>query len=215
MGLESAAQALSREAALPLTPSVQERIWRGIELGVAIIGLGLFLLLLPFLALAIWLDSPGPILYRQTRVGYQGRPFEMWKLRTMRVDAEADGRARWAAPNDPRVTRVGRWLRRSRLDELPQLWNVLRGEMSLVGPRPERPEIEEELRRRIPGHERRYGVKPGIFSLSMFHVGYVDSLEKARERLAYDLRYIAQRSLRLNLELTVRGVLYGFGLRSR
>jgi len=215
MALEVRSWGARWKAACPGKTGLQEWICRAIELSVAILGLGILFLLLPFLALAIQLDSPGPVFYGQIRVGYQGRPFKLWKLRTMRVDAEADGQPRWAAPDDPRVTRVGRWLRRSRLDELPQFWNVLRGEMSLVGPRPERPEIEEELRKHIPGHEKRYQVKPGIISLSMFHTGYVDSLEKARKRLNDDLLYISHQSLSLNLKLMARGFLYSVQLRSR
>ncbi|WP_448592801.1 sugar transferase [Thermoflexus hugenholtzii] len=205
----------AREKAAFLRRSLEDGLWRLFELTLAIIGLALLLALLPALALTIRLDSPGPVFYRQWRVGYRGRPFLIWKLRTMYTDAEADGRARWAVPEDPRVTRVGRWLRRHRLDELPQVLNVLKGEMSLVGPRPERPEIEVELRKRIPGHERRYEVRPGIFSLSMLHVGYVDSLEKARARLHDDLLYISQRSLRMNLRILGQGLAHSFRGQSR
>lgn len=204
-----------REQAAFLQRSLEEGLWRLLELTLALIGLALFLAMLPALAIAIRLDSPGPVFYRQWRLGYRARPFRIWKLRTMYKDAEADGRARWAMPEDPRVTRVGRWLRRHRLDELPQVLHVLKGEMSLVGPRPERPEIEAELRKYIPGHERRYEVKPGIFSLSMLHIGYVDSLEKARARLEEDLFYISRRSLRTNLRILGQGLVHSLRGRSR
>lgn len=203
------------ERAAFLREALEEGLWRLLEIALALFGLLLLAVLLPPLAIAIRLDSPGPIFYRQWRVGYRGRPFRMWKLRTMCAEAEADGRARWAMPDDPRVTRVGRWLRRHRLDELPQVLHVLKGEMSLVGPRPERPEIEAELRRHIPNHERRYEVRPGIFSLSMLQVGYVDSLDKARARLQSDLLYISRRSLRTNLSILARGLMESLRGRSR
>jgi lipopolysaccharide/colanic/teichoic acid biosynthesis glycosyltransferase len=205
----------AREKAALLQRSLEEGLWRLLELSLALIGLALLFAMLPVLAIAIRLDSPGPVFYRQWRVGHRGQPFRIWKLRTMYKDAEADGRARWAAPEDPRVTRVGRWLRRHRLDELPQVLNVLKGEMSLVGPRPERPEIEAELRKHIPGHERRYEVKPGIFSLSMLHVGYVDSLEKARARLHMDLLYISHRSFWTNLRILGQGLAHSLRGQSR
>src|SRR5262245_2085757 len=122
------------------------------DAAVALIGLALMAPALLVSALAILLDSPGPVLYWQERVGWNGHPFRLVKLRTMVTDAEADGQAMWARQRDPRVTRVGAFLRRSRLDEVPQLWNVLRGEMSLIGPRPERPEFMALLSSRLPAY---------------------------------------------------------------
>lgn len=166
-------------------------------------------------ALAVRLDSPGPIFFRQRRVGRNGRPFEMVKFRTMAVDAETRG-AQWAQRNDPRVTRVGRHLRRFRIDELPQLWNVLRGEMDLVGPRPERPEFVEQLRRRIPFYDLRHIVAPGITGYAQVKYPYAASVEEAKEKLQYDLYYVRHLSILLDiyiLLLTARVVLFGRGAR--
>jgi lipopolysaccharide/colanic/teichoic acid biosynthesis glycosyltransferase len=166
-------------------------------------------------ALAIKLDSRGPVLYAQDRVGAQGRPFRMLKLRTMRVDAEPSG-ARWATKDDPRVTRVGRLLRRFRVDELPQLLNVLRGDMGVIGPRPERPEFVAELRQRIPYYDLRTLVPPGITGWAQICYPYAASLEEAREKLHYDLYYVKHLSVRLDLTIlfhTAKVVLFGRGAR--
>jgi lipopolysaccharide/colanic/teichoic acid biosynthesis glycosyltransferase len=162
---------------------------RAIDIVFALIGLSLLGLLLPFLALAIYVDSPGPIFYRQRRAsvlrgkGKSGRyafePFGMLKFRSMRVDAEAGTGAVLAGENDPRVTRVGRFLRRTRLDELPQFWNVLRGDLSLVGPRPERPELLENLTLAIPFFEERMrDCKPGITGLAQISLTYSGAAPK-------------------------------------
>lgn len=166
-------------------------------------------------ALAVALDSPGPILYRQGRVGRRGVVFSIVKFRTMGVDAERAG-AEWAAFDDPRVTRVGRWLRRFRVDELPQLWNVLRGDMDLVGPRPERPKFVAELRRKIPYYDLRAIVRPGITGWAQVKYPYAASVEEAREKLQYDLYYVRHLSLSLDLFivlLTAKVVLSGRGAR--
>lgn len=170
-----------------ISPSVQNTK-RALDLAASSLGLILFGLLLPFLALAIYLDSPGPIFYRQKRASVlqdasNGRctfkPFWMLKLRTMRVDAEAAKGAVLAEENDPRVTHVGRFLRKSRLDELPQLWNVLKGDMSLVGPRPERPELLENLTLAIPFFEERMrDCKPGITGLAQISLTYTGRAPK-------------------------------------
>lgn len=173
----------------------------------ATLGLLLFLPFLPFIALAIRLDSPGPVFYRQKRVGRGGRVFTIWKLRTMRPDAEAEDRPAWAQVDDPRITRVGRWLRKFRIDEFPQFWNVLKGDMSAVGPRPERPEFEAELARHIPFYPLRHAVKPGMAGWAMIHHDYVDSLEDAKARLEYDLYYIKHQSLWLDVQIIVQAVL--------
>lgn len=158
------------------------------------------LVLLPVIAAAIWREDRGPIFYRQVRLGHQGRPFVIWKFRSMEVESEAAG-AQWACQGDPRITRIGRWLRQTHLDELPQAWNLLRGDMTLVGPRPERPEIARELATRIPGFEQRLAVKPGITGLAQVSQPYVDSVEGSSRKLACDLDYIARQSLWLDLQI--------------
>ncbi|MCC7175787.1 MAG: sugar transferase [Bryobacterales bacterium] len=146
--------------------------------------------LMLLVALVVRFSSGAPILYRQTRVGWQGRVFTLYKFRSMRQDAEAATGAIWAAREDPRVTPVGRWLRRLRLDELPQLFNVLRGDMSLVGPRPERPEFVGQLSERIPYYRQRHWVRPGITGWAQINHKYGDTLEDAATKLEYDLYYI-------------------------
>jgi sugar transferase (PEP-CTERM system associated) len=169
-------------------------------------------------ALAILIeDGPSsPILYKQTRVGVDGRRFQIVKFRTMRVDAEASGVAQWARTQDSRITRVGAFLRKSRLDELPQLWNVFAGHMSLVGPRPERPEFVEELENSIPFYHERHVVKPGLSGWAQLCYPYGASEQDAIEKLQYDLFYVKNRSLLLNLVIliqTVEVVLFGKGSR--
>ncbi|HEX9077677.1 MAG TPA: sugar transferase [Anaerolineae bacterium] len=170
----------------------------------ASIGLFLFILCLPFIVLAIRLDSPGPILYTQERVGKGGKIFKLLKLRTMVSDAERDGHAMRAQTNDPRITRVGRMLRKMRLDEMPQLINILKGDMSAVGPRPERPEHLQELDRLIPFHRLRNAVKPGMAGWAVVNYDYVESVEDARIRLQYDLYYIKHQSIWLDLVILLR-----------
>lgn len=165
-------------------------------------------------ALAIAMDSPGPIFYRQRRVGRAGEAFEVIKFRSMRLDAEGDGTPRWAARGDARITRVGRFIRRARIDELPQLWNVLAGQMSLIGPRPERPFFVEQLSARIPYYALRHTVKPGLTGWAQVRYHYGDSIEDAVEKLQYDLYYLKHGSLALDLSIllaTVRVVLTGQG----
>ncbi len=164
-------------------------------------------------ALFIKLDSPGPILYSQLRTGLNGKPFRVYKFRSMYQDAEKRG-AQWASTRDPRITRVGYWLRVMRIDELPQIWNVLHGEMSLIGPRPERPEFDAKLKEAIPYYDVRYLVKPGITGWAQVLYPYGASVEDAYEKLAYDLYYIKNYSLWLDLAIafkTVRVVLLGKG----
>jgi sugar transferase (PEP-CTERM system associated) len=165
-------------------------------------------------ALAIYLDSGRPIFYSQLRVGRGGRPFKCIKFRSMRIDAEPDGVARWAVAGDKRVTRVGRVLRVARIDELPQLINVLRGEMSLVGPRPERPEFVTDLARKIPFYDVRHSVKPGITGWAQVRYTYGASVEDATRKLQYDLYYVKNHSLFLDLMIlleSVRVVITGEG----
>ena len=188
---------------------------RVMDIAGAILGLGFFLFLLPILAPLIYIDSPGPIFYHQIRVGKGGRPFTIWKLRTMYPNAEAHGQAVWAQEGDPRITRVGRWLRKSRIDEIPQFWNVLKGEMSLVGPRPERPELMALLRKKIPLYSLRLAVKPGIAGWATVHFDYVDSLEDAKIRLEYDLYYIKHQSIWLDIQILIQSVLKALLLKGR
>jgi exopolysaccharide biosynthesis polyprenyl glycosylphosphotransferase len=176
------------------------------------LGLAFLLVLLPFVALAIYLESPGPIFYSQKRMGRAGRTFELIKLRSMVPHAEQDGQPRWAGKNDKRVTRVGRFLRRIRLDELPQCFNVLRGEMSLIGPRPERPEFVSELQKRIPFYRSRLAVRPGLTGWAQINYHYGSSVDDALIKLQYDLYYIKRQSLYLDLLILLKtiGVVLSF-----
>lgn len=176
---------------------------RVVDVVVAVVGLAVALLLWLPIVLAIRLESRGPALFRQKRVGLHGREFTLFKFRTMRLDAEQQG-ARWAERNDPRVTRVGRWLRLTRLDELPQLWNILRGEMSIVGPRPERPEFVEQLSRVIPNYRQRHLIKPGLTGWAQIHLGYGATVDDARRKLGFDLYYLKHRSIDLDLSILIR-----------
>ena len=183
---------------------------------VALVGLLLALPLLPFLVLAVKLDSPGPVLYRQKRVGRGGVRFYCYKFRTMRQNAEADTGATWALDDDPRITRVGKVLRTLRLDEIPQLWCVLKGDMHFVGPRPERPEFVERLSREIPYYGVRHVVRPGITGWAQVQYKYGNTLEDAREKLQYDLFYIKNASFGLDVLIwfqTIKIVLLGRGAR--
>jgi exopolysaccharide biosynthesis polyprenyl glycosylphosphotransferase len=180
----------------------------------ALVGFVVFLPLLPFLALAIKLDSPGPVFYSHTRAGRGGKLFRLTKLRTMIVEAEKNG-AKQAQENDPRITRVGRYLRKLRLDEMPQLLNVLKGEMSAVGPRPERPEHLKEFDNMIPFHRLRNSVKPGMAGWAVINYDYIDSIEDAKVRLQYDLYYIKHQSFTLDLSILLRTIGQLFEFRGR
>jgi len=167
-------------------------------------------------ALMIKLESPGSVIYRQERVGYHNRTFMLYKFRSMRADAERDGAPRWAASGDPRVTRIGAIIRRFRIDELPQLWNVFKGNMSFVGPRPERPFFVDQLAASIPFYIERHSVKPGITGWAQVNYSYGASLEDARQKLAYDLYYVKNRTLFLDVVIliqTVRVILFREGAR--
>jgi len=163
----------------------------------------LFLPVLFVCALLVKLSSGGPVFYRQLRVGQHGRLFEIIKLRTMRINAERETGPVWARDKDPRVTWIGRLLRRSHLDELPQLFNVLRGEMSLVGPRPERPIFVDEFNRTIRGYYRRLAAKPGITGLAQVRYRYDETLRDVRKKLAYDLLYTRRMCWYLDLSICV------------
>jgi sugar transferase (PEP-CTERM system associated) len=161
-------------------------------------GLLLFLPFFPFVVLMVRLSSPGPIFFKQTRVGLGGRNFSVYKFRTMRTDAEVAG-AKWATKDDPRVTSVGRFMRKTRLDEVPQLWNVLRGDMGFVGPRPERPEFVPWLSEQIPYFNLRHMIRPGLTGWAQVRYGYGATLAEAREKLEFDLYYIKHMTLGLDL----------------
>jgi exopolysaccharide biosynthesis polyprenyl glycosylphosphotransferase len=184
-----------------------------------VIGIAMLALTVPAMAvaaLAIKLDSPGPVFYRQQRAGRFGKPFTIFKFRSMRVNAEAGGKPRWAQTQDPRITRVGHFLRACRMDELPQLANIIRGDMSLVGPRPERPHFVEQLAQAIPFYPQRAYVKPGLTGWAQVNYPYGASVEDAREKLAYDLFYVKHRSVWLDLVIllsTIRVVLFRDGAR--
>lgn len=177
---------------------------RAVDLLLAIVGLAIFAALLPLIVVSMKLDSPGPIFFRQQRVGKSGRLFWVVKLRSMIPDAERETGPRWASDDDPRVTRVGRLLRKTRLDEMPQLYNVLRGEMSIIGPRPERPEFVEALSQAIPFYRTRHVVKPGITGWAQVRYHYGSSEEDALIKLQYDLYYIRHRSLALDVLIILR-----------
>ncbi len=169
-------------------------------------------------AIAIWTESgfKGPILFRQSRVGEGGQLFNVLKFRSMRTDAEADGKARWAQKNDDRVTRVGRFIRKTRIDELPQCWNVIKGEMSFVGPRPERPEFVKMLTQNIPYYDIRHIVKPGLTGWAQLSYPYGANEKDAAEKLKFDLYYVKHQSLRFDMIIllrTVEIVLFGKGAR--
>ncbi|MGH2549605.1 MAG: sugar transferase [Thermomicrobiales bacterium] len=170
------------------------------------IGIGIAVLpLIPIVILAIRLDSPGRVFYSQERVGLNGRRFQIFKFRSMRNDAERNG-AQWAQKNDSRVTRVGRIMRNTRIDELPQLWNVLRGDMTLVGPRPERPQFTEQLSEQLPGYNARHIVKPGLTGWAQVNYRYASSLHDTRIKTEYDLFYVKHSSLALDAKILAKTV---------
>ncbi|TCO41276.1 TIGR03013 family XrtA/PEP-CTERM system glycosyltransferase [Dokdonella fugitiva] len=197
---------------------LRHAIKRVFDVSIALLVLAFAWPFMLLVALAIRLESgPGqPILYRQDRVGEHGRVFALAKFRSMRTDAERDGVARWAKPGDDRVTRVGRFIRRARLDELPQLWNILRGDMSVIGPRPERPSIVDDLARQIRYYNLRHCVKPGLAGWAQLRYPYGASVEDAVEKLKYDLFYVKNHDLLFDLTIlvqTVEVVLFGRGAR--
>lgn len=188
---------------------------RAFDVTVSLAGLAVFMPLVAAIAIFIKLDSPGPVFYRQVRVGLRAQPYMIWKFRSMFTDAEKGG-ARWTSVKDPRVSRVGRYLRKWRLDEIPQLINVIRGEMSLVGPRPERPVFVQELRSLIPFYDLRHAVRPGITGWAQTQFRYGASAEDSHVKLQYDLYYVKYLSVRLDLRIllqTIRVILRGEGAR--
>jgi exopolysaccharide biosynthesis polyprenyl glycosylphosphotransferase len=191
-------------------PAWEQSTKRIIDLVVSLVVLVVGLPAWIFLGTLIRVTSPGPAIYRQRRVGQHGRHFTILKFRTMHDDAERASGPVWAVDNDPRYTRLGAWLRRTRLDEIPQFWNVLRGEMSLVGPRPERPYFVERLAQEIPLYNRRHRVKPGITGWAQVKWKYDESLDDVRQKVKYDLFYIENMSLRMDFKILFRTIRTAF-----
>ncbi|MHB8816024.1 MAG: sugar transferase, partial [Steroidobacteraceae bacterium] len=181
---------------------------RTLDLASCLVVLGVALPVMLVTALAIKLEEgwQAPVLYRQHRVGFGGQPFLLLKFRSMRTDAESDGKARWAQKSDPRITRVGSFIRKTRIDELPQLFNVVCGHMSVVGPRPERPEFVEQLAERIPYYVERHCVKPGVTGWAQLCYPYGSSERDALEKLQYDLYYVKNNSLLFDLGILLQTV---------
>ncbi|MDX1394141.1 MAG: sugar transferase [Gemmatimonadota bacterium] len=222
---EASELAIRDQARRPrFTQARAEGLERAVDVIVALVGLIVLSPVLIIVAIAIRLDSRGPVVYRQLRIGIDrrdagppdpetasrrttdlgGRPFTIYKFRTMTADAERDTGPVWAAPEDSRVTRVGRVLRRFRLDELPQLLNVLRGEMSVVGPRPERPMFVHQLRHEVENYQLRQRVRPGITGWAQVNQEPDQTVDDVRGKLQYDLEYLEKRSLRFDLEIILR-----------
>ena len=184
-----------------------------------LVSLSFLIAILPTLllvALLIKLESPGPIFYRQERVGLNGKVFKVWKLRSMRVDAERDGVPQWAKKVDDRVTRVGKFIRKTRLDEVPQILNVLSGDMSFIGPRPERPFFVDQLREQIPFYDLRHRVRPGITGWAQINYPYGASVEDSRMKFSYDLYYLKKNDIFMDFAIlmqTVRVILFADGAR--
>ncbi len=201
-----------RHTALPL----RYLVWRAVmNITFGLGGLIFMCCALPLLALLIYLDSPGPIFYTQERLGYRGEKFTVYKFRSMTNRAERKGQAIWAVKDDPRVTRVGRFLRATHFDELPQVLNILRGEMSLIGPRPERPEYAAELEAINPLYRHRLSVKPGLTGLAQVNYGYGSTSKDELEKLEFDLYYIQHQSFLLDVRIllkTVREVVLCHGI---
>ena len=201
-------------------PMIRRELWaRGAKRAAGIaVSFALILFMLPVLvatAIAIRLESPGPVFYRQRRVGRDGKIFRVYKFRSMTVNAEKNG-AQWAGQNDARVTRVGQFIRKTRIDEIPQTLNILFGDMNFVGPRPERPEFTEMLAQEIPHYNERHQVKPGLTGWAQVNYPYGASVEDARQKLKYDLYYLKNYSLVLDLFIvikTIKVALLGIGSR--
>ena len=193
-----------------LTSLVSKRL---LDVVVSAMGLVALIPLCVLIAALIRVDSPGPVFYRQVRVGLRGQPYMIWKFRSMRQDAEKSG-PRWAQANDTRISRIGWWLRKTRIDEFPQLVNVLRGEMSLVGPRPERPVFVQDLRTVIPYYDIRHTVRPGVTGWAQVKFRYGASQQDSHTKLQYDLYYVKNLSFLLDLKIlahTIRVMMLGEG----
>jgi len=180
-----------------------------------LVGLGICALLYPLVAILILLDSGSPVIYKQIRSGKGGKPYDVYKFRTMRQDAEKDGKVQLTQEKDSRITSVGNFLRKAHIDELPQFLNILRGEMSLVGPRAERPEWIAEFQKQIPFYRARLLVKPGVTGLAQVNYSYYTTVEEMATKLEYDLYYIKHRNLLMDIVILLRTVGQVFGLRGR
>ena len=183
-----------------------EVLKRALDLAVGIVGMMVALPLMILVAIAVRLESKGAVIYRQTRVGRRDKCFELVKFRSMCVDAEKANGAQWASKNDPRVTRIGGFLRKYRLDEMPQFWNVIRGDMSFVGPRPERPHFVEDLRQKITYYDERHSVRPGLTGWAQVQYSYGSSVEDAYRKLEYDLFYLKNMSLTFDLAIILKTI---------
>jgi exopolysaccharide biosynthesis polyprenyl glycosylphosphotransferase len=181
-------------------------LWRFVDIGIGLLGCWAVAVVIPWIWLANRLSSPGDLFYRQARVGHGGRLFQVLKFRSMIMDAERECGAVWACQGDSRITPVGRILRKTRLDELPQFWNVLRGDMGLIGPRPERPEFVAQLAEQIPYYRVRHAVRPGITGWAQVSYGYGNSVEDAKVKLEHDLYYLRHRGPYLDLKILLRTV---------
>ena len=187
--------------------SLSYLLWqKTIDLLFGLLGTGLLLLLLPFLAPLMYLDSPGPIFYSQIRLGLRGKPFRIYKFRSMHADKERERCEVWATQERDRVTRIGRFLRATHMDELPQVVNILRGDMSLIGPRPERELFAAEMEAIEPTYRHRLAVKPGLTGLAQVMYGYGNADSSELQKLSYDLYYIQHRSWMLDMGIIVRTV---------
>lgn len=184
-----------------IVTSWRRAIKRSLDVFLSLFGLVVFAPLMAMIAVAVKLSSKGPAILKQTRVGMKGRCFTMYKFRSMRQDAEVKSGPIWATEDDPRVTAVGKFLRKSHLDELPQLFNVLKGEMSFVGPRPERPYFVQEFRKAIPHYERRHCTKPGITGLAQVKRGYDQTIGDVKKKVRYDVLYIQKMCPFLDVKL--------------
>lgn len=180
---------------------------RALDIAFALVGLVLVCPVITVVAILIKVVSPGPVFFKQERVGYKGKKFEIYKMRTMRVDAEKNTGPVWARENDPRLIKFGKRIRKLHLDELPQLWNVLRGDMSIVGPRPERPVFVENLSVEISDYRKRMNVKPGITGLAQVRNKYDETIKDVRKKVKYDLLYIRERCLMVDLRIILLTVL--------
>ena len=203
---------------LPFEPrlSLLYSTWHvALDIIFGLLGMAILLLTLPVMALLIYLDSPGPIFYSQVRLGFQGKPFRIYKFRSMRTDAESGGQAIWAGAHDKRVTRVGRVLRATHLDELPQVFNILRGDMSLIGPRPEREVYAREMERIDPMYRYRVVVKPGLTGWAQVKFGYGEGDHSELHKLRYDLFYIEHRSCFLDIVIILKTLVEVFSFHGR
>jgi len=191
------------------------RVKRGLDISLVLLSLPIALPLMGLTALAIWVESPGPVLFTQKRIGKEGAPFRMFKFRSMYLNAEENG-AQFAGENDPRITRVGKFIRKFRIDELPQFWNVLKGEMSLIGPRPEQVDFVHQFNAGIQHYAHRHSVRPGITGWAQVRNGYAADTKETRRKLSYDLHYVKHCSFTLDLLIiciTIKTILTGFGSR--